>query len=200
MLLRKLVIALICTAASFFCAVSVSYASYGNVPLGSRTFMIAHDVDVAASSRLFDEAIQKQSAQIADIQRLLDTQFKAYRNKPRDLATWVYHASKLNGLPPRLLVNLMAVESGFNPKAKSRAGARGITQIMPVWGYSPRHLFDYRVATHAGAEIISHYLKLPQCSGNLQCALHSYNVGEYNYRKGKRNYSYVSKLLRGVPV
>ena len=198
MLLRKLVVAIYVFFAVFGSAV---FASYDTVRPRSP-IMIAHDVDVAASSRLFDEEFQKQRSQIAVIQHILDTQFKEYENKPRDLATWVYHAAQLNGLPPRLLINMMAVESGFNPKAKSKAGARGIVQIMPVWGYKPHRLYDYRFATHAGAEIIAYYRKLPQCRGrdNLQCALHSYNVGEYNYRKGKRNYSYVAKLLRGVPV
>lgn len=198
MLLRKIVTAVYMFFAVFGGAVFASY----DTTKPRNPIMIAHDVDVAASSRLFDTEFQKQRSEIAAIQRILDTKFKKYGHKPRDLATWVYHASQLNGIPPRLLLNMMAVESGFNPKAKSKAGARGIVQIMPVWGYKPQHLYDYRVAIHAGAEIIAQYRKLPQCRGrdNLQCALHSYNVGEYNYRKGKRNYRYVANLLRDVPV
>src|SRR5260370_32617049 len=42
--------------------------------------------------------------------------------------------SKKNGLDPFLMAALIRQESEFNPKAVSRANARGLTQILPSTG------------------------------------------------------------------
>ena len=45
------------------------------------------------------------------------------------------------GIDPRYFRRQIGAESGFNPNARSRAGARGIAQIMPEtaagWGVNP---------------------------------------------------------------
>lgn len=59
------------------------------------------------------------------------------RNYNPDLATseidtiarWTEHYSREYGIDPRLIAGLVARESGFNPKATSRSGARGLGQI-----------------------------------------------------------------------
>lgn len=40
-------------------------------------------------------------------------------------------AATRNGVPPELFLRLVQQESGFNPNALSKAGARGLTQLMP---------------------------------------------------------------------
>lgn len=173
-------------------------ASYDSAPKSPRAITIAEDVDVAASSRHFREALEKQASDIAAIQRILDTDYSAYKKKPDDLAVWVYHASKLYDVNARILVNVMARESGFRPHAVSKAGAVGLMQVKPkAWGVSRKRLLDYRTSTMQGANIIAYY-RDSVCSGNIRCALHSYNVGETAYRKGKRSSAYVSHALKGV--
>jgi len=174
-------------------SVSASYDSEPRTPL-----ILASDVDVVASSPSLAAALKKQQAKIEEIQRILDTDYAKYKNKPRDLAAYVYHAASLNNIPPRLLVNLMARESGFRPNARSKYGAIGIAQVIPRhWDTTASRMLDYRQAIHKSAEIISFYRE--RCGG-LRCALHKYNVGEGNYRKGKRAPRYVAALMRNVHV
>ena len=180
--------------AGLFALVGGVSASYDSAPKRPRAITIAEDVNVAASSRHFREALEKQESGIAAIQRILDTDYSAYKKKPDDLAVWVYHASKLYDVNARILVNVMARESGFRPHAVSKAGAVGLMQVKPkAWGVSRKRLLDYRTSTMQGA-----YYRDSVCSGNIRCALHSYNVGETAYRKGKRSSAYVSHALKGV--
>lgn len=145
-----------------------------------------------------DSLLERQSREIALVQKTLDTEFGEFK-KPKDLATYAYHASMRVGIQPRLMLNLMAVESSFNPNARSKAGAIGIVQVIPRHhGVTARELRDYRTAINVGAEVIDGYRQ--SCNGDLRCALHKYNVGPANYAKGKRNNKYVAKLLRGVRV
>lgn len=145
-----------------------------------------------------DSLFERQSHEIAQVQRMLDTEFGAYK-KPKDLAAYTYHASMRVGLHPRIMLNLMAAESGFNPNAKSKAGAIGIVQIIPRYhGLTVSELKDYRTAVNAGAEVLDKYRQ--SCNGDMRCALHKYNVGPANYAKGKRNSKYVAAIMRGVRV
>ena len=128
------------------------------------------------------------------VQLVLDTQYSDY-TKPKDLAHHIWRASKSNNIDPLLLTSLVEAESGFNPNAVSRAGAVGITQVVPRhWGTSHAELLDYRKALHKGAEIIRMYSDL--CKGDMKCAVHSYNVGITAYRRGARNKAFYTKIMR----
>lgn len=146
-----------------------------------------------------DSLFVRQSIEIARIQSILDTDFGRYKKKPKDLATYVYHASMRVGLQPRIMLNLMAAESSFDPNARSKAGAIGIVQVIPRHhGVTASELRDYRTAVNVGAEVLDKYRQ--SCNGDIRCALHKYNVGPANYAKGMRNSKYVAALLRGVRV
>ena len=64
------------------------------------------------------------------------------------------------GLIPEVFERQIQAESGFNPKAVSSAGARGIAQIMPTtakgWGVNPD---DPVAALDAAAKNMSGYIK-----------------------------------------
>ncbi len=54
---------------------------------------------------------------------------------PAQARRWVPHierAARRHNLDPRLLAALVKHESGFDPDARSHAGARGLTQLMPA--------------------------------------------------------------------
>src|SRR3989441_7508555 len=48
-----------------------------------------------------------------------------------DLAAAIYDVALGEGVDPALAFRLVRVESGFNPKAKSKVGAIGYTQVLP---------------------------------------------------------------------
>lgn len=86
-------------------------------------------------------------------------------------------ASKEHNVPVPLLKALIKVESNFNRSAVSRAGAKGLTQIMPV---TARELgisnpFDPDESITGGAR----YLRklLTRFDGKLPLALAAYNAG-----------------------
>ena len=52
----------------------------------------------------------------------------------REITHWTEFYSRQYGLDPRLVAGLVARESGFDPKARSRTGARGLGQISAALG------------------------------------------------------------------
>jgi soluble lytic murein transglycosylase-like protein len=79
------------------------------------------------------------------------------------------------GLSPTLLAAVAKVESGFNPKAVSRAGALGLMQLMPA---TARGLgvdaLNPPQAVDGAARVLSSHLKR---FGSLDLALAAYNAG-----------------------
>jgi soluble lytic murein transglycosylase-like protein len=81
-------------------------------------------------------------------------------------------------IDPRLVKSVMLVESGFNPAAISRKGARGLMQLMPdtaaEHGVSDIH--DPRQNIAAGTRHLSRLLAY--YGGDLVKSLAAYNAGE----------------------
>lgn len=70
----------------------------------------------------------------------------------------IVREAKLRGLDPRLLKAVMAAESGFEPRAVSPAGARGLMQVMPSTAKElgvRGSLHDPAVSIHAGAKYLA---------------------------------------------
>ncbi len=86
-------------------------------------------------------------------------------------------AASLYQLPVKLLRAVAKAESGFNPKAVSKAGAMGVMQLMPATARSlgVSDPYDARQNILGGAK----YLKqnLERFGGNISLALAAYNAG-----------------------
>jgi hypothetical protein len=87
-------------------------------------------------------------------------------------------AATEHGMDPALLKSVMLVESGFNPSAVSRKGARGLMQLMPATAklYGVRNVLDVRENIAGGARYLDYLLNLYR--GDLENALAAYNAGE----------------------
>jgi soluble lytic murein transglycosylase-like protein len=102
----------------------------------------------------------------------------------RFLALVRYEAMRA-GLDPQLVLAVIDVESHFRKYAVSRAGARGIMQVMPFWvtliGVPGQDLFVERVNLRYGCTILRHYIDREH--GNLARALARYNgtLGQDDY-------------------
>lgn len=85
-------------------------------------------------------------------------------------------AAERHGLDPKLLHALVTVESAYHAGAVSRAGAAGLTQLMPATarelGVSDR--FDPAANLLAGADYLARQLVR---FGDLRLALAAYNAG-----------------------
>jgi soluble lytic murein transglycosylase-like protein len=89
------------------------------------------------------------------------------------------------GLDPHLVLAVIDVESRFRKYAVSKAGARGLMQVMPFWieqiGGKGDNLFQERINLRYGCVILRHYLDREK--GNLSNALARYNgsLGQPQY-------------------
>lgn len=87
-------------------------------------------------------------------------------------------AAERHGIPEQLIRAIIRVESGYNPRAVSRKGARGLMQLMPetalVLGvrdsFNPRQNIDGGVRHLRGL--------IERFDSNLRLALAAYNAGE----------------------
>ncbi len=79
---------------------------------------------------------------------------------------------------PALVRAVIAVESAFDPKAVSRAGAQGLMQLLPSTAkrYGVGNPFDPEQNTRGGARYLSYLLK--RYNNNLELVLAAYNAGE----------------------
>lgn len=77
---------------------------------------------------------------------------------------------------PKLLAAVAKVESGYNPKAVSKAGAQGLMQLMPATarGLGVDNSFDPQQAINGAAKLLSSHLKEFK---SLPLALAAYNAG-----------------------
>jgi soluble lytic murein transglycosylase-like protein len=90
----------------------------------------------------------------------------------------INHAARISALQPALLRAVIAVESAFNPRAVSRAGAQGLMQLHPKTArrYGVGDAFDPEQNVRAGARYLSDLLR--RYDNNLELALAAYNAGE----------------------
>ncbi len=75
----------------------------------------------------------------------------------------VHNIANDHGLNPQLVLAVMEVESNFDKFAISKAGARGLMQVMPFWrdeiGKEDDNLFDIETNIRYGCAILSIYLE-----------------------------------------
>ncbi|MBC75765.1 MAG: hypothetical protein CME64_07100 [Halobacteriovoraceae bacterium] len=109
---------------------------------------------------------------------------------PRPFLNQVSKYSK--GYDPLIALSLIRQESGFNSRARSWVGARGLMQLMPktarmYWrGIKTRHLYNPKINIKIGSK----YLKklMTQYDHNLVYALSAYNAGESRVKKWRKEY------------
>ena len=99
-----------------------------------------------------------------------------------------------------LVFAVMRQELNFRTRAKSRAGARGLMQLMPRTASfmagkrhrgMPRHqLFDPELNMSLGQKYVEHLLDDPNIDGDLFYTVAAYNGGPGNLRKWRRRTDY----------
>jgi soluble lytic murein transglycosylase-like protein len=95
----------------------------------------------------------------------------------------VQAAAHKYGLDPTLLAAVAQTESGFNPRAQSQAGAKGLMQLMDATarGLGVTDSFDPAQSLDGGARFLSGLLK--QFNGDPRLALAAYNAGPVAVKK-----------------
>jgi hypothetical protein len=95
--------------------------------------------------------------------------------KYRDM---IYRAAREEGIHPELAYAVAAVESSFDPLARSQKGAEGLMQLMPDTAarFGVTNTFDPADNVRGGVRFLRHLLDVFE--GNLRLALAAYNAGE----------------------
>jgi len=143
-------------------------------PAGAETFKLtAPDGTVHFTNAPSDPQYQRMgvtSGTDAGWLRLPDGDTAPYLQEIRD-------AAERHGLPFKLVSAVIRAESGFNPRAVSPKGARGLMQLMPTTAATlgVRNSFDPRQNIEGG---VRHLRSLIDRFINLPFALAAYNAGE----------------------
>ena len=96
---------------------------------------------------------------------------------PPELSSLIKETAERDGLTPDLLRAVIHKESAFNPCAVSRAGARGLMQLMPstIQQFKVENAFDPTENVAAGSKLLKQLLT--RYGGDLSLALGAYNAG-----------------------
>ena len=117
------------------------------------------------------------------------------------LGNIVSNISAKYNVDEKLVTAVIRQESGFNPKAKSKAGAMGLMQLMPATarGLGVKDPYNPVQNIEGGVKYLSNLLK--KYNGNIVLALAAYNAGSGAVDKYsgvppyKETQSYVKSIL-----
>ena len=117
---------------------------------------------------------------------------------PKGFGDPIQAAAKANGIDPAILTGILAVESSWRDdiiygRTQSKAGARGIAQIMPE--YHPGVNYDDPVAS---INYAAKHLKglIAATGGDVNRAIQAYNGGLGGIGKSEENREYLPKVLK----
>ena len=121
---------------------------------------------------------------------------------PKQLVPIIRDAARKHSVSEALLTAVVAVESGFDQRAVSTAGAKGLMQLMPATArrFGVKDAFAAEQNVHGGAAYLR--VLMNQFPEDLRLALAAYNAGEGAVlRAGRRipafaeTQTYVRKVL-----
>lgn len=141
---------------------------------------------------------QPWSEQVDEYADRVSGAFGISERRAEEFAGWILEASTRQELDADLLASLVLTESSFRKDVRSSVGAFGPAQVrIEYWatfcGSDDLHHPDENI--YCGAQILAH---LAERCGELDCALHAYNVGLHNrdpYRE-RAGARYVAKVER----
>lgn len=113
------------------------------------------------------------------IAQTLASELRYYNVEARSrYARHIHEAAMFTKLEPALIHAVISAESGYNPLARSRAGAAGLMQLMPDTAkrYGVKNRLDPVQSIHGGARYLRDLVRL--FNNDLQLAVAAYNAGE----------------------
>lgn len=132
---------------------------------------------------------------------------------PNKYAEEIAEAADEFGLSRALVKSVVWAESGFDSKATSHKGAKGLMQLMPktfkaccsALGITGADIYDVETSLRCGCYYLS--LMLDKFDGDETAALMAYNAGENNARRfldGEEVFpetqSYIRKVSRAQKI
>ena len=146
---------------------STTTSNFGTLLLDPRLKQVNADLIKASPQLSFSNALHEANAIQANTQGAAKSQILNVVNQIADK----------HGVDEKLVQALIKQESGFNPKAKSKAGAMGLMQLMPSTAKNLGVQDPYNIVQNVEGGV--KYLKsmLDKYNGNVILALAAYNAG-----------------------
>ena len=146
---------------------SSATSNFGTLLLDPRLKQVNADIVKETPQISFSKALQEANAIQANTQSATKSQILNVINQIADK----------HGVDEKLVQALIKQESGFNPKAKSKAGAMGLMQLMPSTAKNLGVQDPYNIVQNVEGGV--KYLKsmLNRYNGNVILALAAYNAG-----------------------
>ncbi len=110
---------------------------------------------------------------------------KIYRVDQKHIETLITQAARTYNLEPALIKAVIKAESGFDPRAVSFKGAKGLMQLMPETAreMNVADAFNPRENIAGGSRYLRYLLD--RYKGDMKLALAAYNMGPERIKKNK---------------
>jgi len=143
--------------------------------------------------------------------KLSDIQEKIYNEnllskKDLQYSRIIKNTSEKYAIPQKLIKSIIKQESGFNPKAVSPKGAKGLMQLMPQTAnlLGVKNIFNPEENIEAGVKYLR--MMLNRFQGDIKLALAAYNAGPEAVEKNKgvpdyqETKDYISNVLKNLEI
>ncbi|MEW5822388.1 MAG: lytic transglycosylase domain-containing protein [Cyanobacteriota bacterium] len=129
-------------------------------------------------NKIVQQSNKPISPQLGDLANFINTYNKMLSNNDAMLiADVIMRVSNYHRVDYRVVTALVAIESGFNPCAKSPSGAMGLGQLMPTTarGLNVNNPFDPNDNLNGAVKLLRSHLESYQ--GDINFALAAYKMG-----------------------
>lgn len=130
-----------------------------------------------AGREVADRAVELTSEQ-GELARFIARRYRVAEQASRAFVRTAYQAGAELSVDPLLILAVMAIESGYNPVARSSMGAMGLMQVIPKFHPEKlenhggeQALLDPEINIRVGALVLHEYLRR---FGDLEPALQKY--------------------------
>lgn len=148
------------------------------LPSSSTTVQPFQEVLQSTAKSQFGDLLTPQSSMNVQAQISPTPQLRDYAqpSKPQ-LLSMISQVAKKHGVDEKLVKALIQQESGFNPKAVSHCGAKGLMQLMPSTAKTLGVSDPYNPVQNVEGGVKHLKWLLSKYNGNVILALAAYNAG-----------------------